>query len=141
MNTKNLLVASLIGAVVSLVVVNVPFLNILAVCLLCVGFWGSALLAVWIYLRLTGSLTLGQAVAVGTLTGVWAGVLGFLLSFVGLAGAGALMHTFQSYVPSSGSFQMPVESGLPLTFGGVCTDLVFGAIGGLIGGLIFRTKK
>jgi hypothetical protein len=140
MNTKNLILASLIGGVVSLLVANVPVVSLVN-CLLCIGFWGSAVLAVWIYFRMTGSLTLGQAVAIGTLTGFWAGLFGFLLSFVGLAGAAALLNSYKSIIPANSSIQMPADSGLPFTIAGVCVDLVFGIIGGLIGGLIFRTKK
>jgi hypothetical protein len=140
MNTKNLIIASLIGAAAGLVVNNVPFVNLVN-CLLCIGFWGSAVLAVWIYLRMTGSLTLGQGVAIGALTGFWAGLFGFLLSFVGLAGAAALLNSYKLVAPQNASFQMPSESGIPFTLAGVCVDLVFGTIGGLIGGLIFRTKK
>jgi hypothetical protein len=140
MNAKNLIIASLAGAAVSLVLANVPILNLVN-CLLCVGFWGSALFAVWLYHRMTGSVTLGQAVAIGTLAGFWAGLFGFLLSFVGLAGAGALLNSYKTFLPADTSIQMPAASGIPFTLAGVCVDLVFGSIGGLIGGLIFRNKK
>lgn len=140
MNAKNLIIASLVGAAASLVLVNVPVLNLVN-CLLCVGFWGSAVFAVWLYHRMTGSVTLGQAVTIGTLTGFWAGLFGFLLSFVGLAGAGALLNSYQSFLPADASIQMPAASGIPFTLAGVCVDIVFGSIGGLIGGLIFRNKK
>ena len=110
-------------------------------CLLCVSFWGSAVFAVWLYQRMTGSVTLGQAVAIGTLAGFWAGLFGFLLSFFGLAGASALLNSFKSFLPADASFQMPATSGMPFTLGSVCADIVFGTIGGLIGGLIFRNRK
>jgi len=140
MNAKNMLIASLIGAALSLILANVPVLSLVN-CLLCVGFWGSAVLAVWLYQRMTGSVTLGQAVAVGTLAGFWAGLFGFLLSFVGLAGAGALLNSYKAFLPADTSIQMPATSGILFTLAGVCVDIVFGTIGGLIGGLIFRTKK
>jgi hypothetical protein len=140
MNAKNLIIASLAGAVISLLLANMPVLSLVN-CLLCVGFWGSAVFAVWLYQRMTGSVTLGQAVTIGTLAGVWAGLFGFLLSFVGVAGAAALVNSYKSVLPSSAGITMPPESGLPFTLAGVCVDIVFGAIGGLIGGLIFRNKK
>jgi hypothetical protein len=140
MNAKNLILASLVGGAVSLVVVNVPVLNLVNL-LLCIGFWGSSVLAVWLYQRMTGSVTLGQAVAIGTLAGFWAGLFGFLLSFVGLAGASALINSFQSFLPADASIQMPSGSELAFTLGGVCFDIVFGTIGGLVGGLIFRNRK
>ncbi|MCJ7796332.1 MAG: hypothetical protein MUQ56_06140, partial [Thermoleophilia bacterium] len=64
MNTKNLLIASLVGGVAITLLANVPILNFIN-CLLCAGFWAGAILAVWLYKRQTGTVTLGQAVAVG----------------------------------------------------------------------------
>ena len=43
----------------------------------CGGFWGSAIFAVWLYRRLTGAVTIRQAVNIGLLTGLLAGLLGF----------------------------------------------------------------
>jgi hypothetical protein len=140
MNTKNLILASLVGGAVSLIVANVPYISLVNL-LLCVGFWGSAVLAVWLYFRMTGSVTLGQAVAIGTLAGFWAGLFGFLLSFIGLAGASALLNSYKSILPADAAFQMPPEAGMAFTIGGVCFDIVFGAIGGLVGGLIFRNRN
>jgi hypothetical protein len=74
-NTRNLLLASLIGGAVSLILTNVPVINLVN-CLLCAGFWAGPLFAVWIYKRQTGSVTLGQGVAIGALAGVWSGVIG-----------------------------------------------------------------
>ena len=41
MKNKNLWIASLAGAGVSLLASNLPFINLIN-CLLCAGFWGSA---------------------------------------------------------------------------------------------------
>jgi len=141
MNTKNLLIASLVGGVAITLLANVPILNFIN-CLLCAGFWGGAILAVWLYKRLTGSLTLGQAVAVGTLAGVFAGVLGFLLSFAGLAGAQALMDSYAQFIPSEEAAEPPLSGVAEVAFNllGVLTTIVFGAIGGLIGGAIFKSR-
>ncbi len=84
MNTKNLWIASLSGAILSLLVSNLPYIGFVN-CLLCGGFWGSALFAVWLYQRLSGTLTVRQGVKIGALTGLLAGLIGFALSFVGLA--------------------------------------------------------
>ena len=140
MNTKNLILASLVGGAVNLIIANVPFISLVNL-LLCAGFWGSAVLAVWLYFRMTGSVTLGQAVAIGTLAGFWAGLFGFLLSFVGLAGASALLNSYKSILPADASVQMPADAGMAFTLGGVCFDIVFGTIGGLVGGLIFRNRN
>ena len=68
MNIVSLLIASLIGAVATTALSNVPYLNLVN-CLLCAGFWTGAILATWVYKRMTGSLTLRQSIVVGSLTG------------------------------------------------------------------------
>ena len=138
MNVKNLLIASLVGAVASLLAVNVPFLNLIN-CLLCVGFWGSAILAVWLYARMTGAVTLKDAVIIGLATGLATGILGFALSFVGLAGGMAIANSIRAVAPDA-SIDIPDGSGVIFNLCGVLVDIVFGGIGGLIGGLLFRKK-
>jgi hypothetical protein len=138
MNYRNLAVASLIGAVVSLVAVNTPFLNLIN-CLLCVGFWGSAVLAVRIYGRMTGPITLRDAVIVGLATGLATGVIGFGLSFVGMAGGAALVHSIQTVAPDA-EVDIPGGSGAVFNLCGAGVDIVFGALGGLIGGALFKAK-
>jgi len=136
MNGKNLLIASLVGAVASLLAVNVPFVNLIN-CLLCIGFWGSAVLAVWIYTRLTGPVTLKDAVIIGLATGLATGILGLALSFIGLAGGAAIANSIQTLAPDA-EIDIPEGSGLIFNLAGVLVDIVFGAVGGLIGGLLFR---
>jgi hypothetical protein len=140
-NTRNLLLASLIGGAVSLILTNVPVINLVN-CLLCAGFWAGPLFAVWIYKRQTGSVTLGQGVAIGALAGVWSGVIGLLLSLVNLAGIQAVMDSLAVLAPEGtdlGESLGAVESTL-LNLGGVAFEIGIGAVGGLIGGALFRTK-
>ena len=139
MNVKNLVIASLVGAVASLLAVNVPFVNLIN-CLLCIGFWGSAVLAVWVYARLTGPVTLKDAVIIGLATGLATGILGLALSFIGLAGGAAIANSIQTLAPDA-EIDIPEGSGLIFNLAGVLVDIVFGAIGGLIGGLLFRKKQ
>jgi len=140
-NTRNLLVASLVGGVVSTILSNVPIVNFVN-CLLCAGFWVGPLLAVWLYKRQTGAVTLGQGVGVGVLAGVWAGVFGFALSLVGLAGAAALMKSYAAYLPpEAGMGEVPTgPASVLIDLVGVGVNIVFGAIGGLLGGAIFKSK-
>lgn len=141
MNKRNLLVASLVGGLASTILSNVPVLNLVN-CLLCAGFWAGPLLAVWLYKRQAGTLTLGQGVGVGVLAGVWAGVFGFILSLVGLAGAAALMKSYAPYLPPGSGVESLRRGATSLLFDlfGVGFNILFGAIGGLIGGAIFQTK-
>jgi hypothetical protein len=141
MKTRNLLIASLIGGLASTVLSNIPYLNLVN-CLLCAGFWAGPLLAVWFYKRQTGSLTLGQSVSVGILAGVWAGIFGFLLSLVGLAGSTALLNSYSQFLPPDAGIEAPTAGPASMLFNliGVAVNILFGAIGGLIGGAIFKTK-
>jgi hypothetical protein len=138
MNRKNLVIASLAGAVASLLAVNVPFVNLIN-CLLCVGFWGSAVFAVWLYRRMTGPVTLKDAVIIGLATGLATGILGFMLSFAGLAGGAALAQSIKAAAPDA-EFDIPDGSGVMFNLAGVLVDIVFGGIGGLVGGALFRKK-
>jgi hypothetical protein len=143
LNTKNLLIASGIGAVVTTILSNTPILNLVN-CLLCTGFWGGSILAVWFYKRQSGSVTLGQAVWVGTLTGLFAGILGFLLSFVGMAGAAGLLSSYSQFLPADASAEIgnSLAGVMSLVFNvfGVMTNIILGTLGGLISGAIFKTK-
>ena len=143
MNIRNLSLASLAGAVLTTLLANVPLINLVN-CLLCIGFWGGAVLAVWVYKRLSASLTLGQGVAIGTVTGLVAGLLGFALSFAGLAGAAGLANTARPFVDAATFAEMQKAlagaEGMAFTLAGVVITIVFGAIGGLIGGALFRSR-
>lgn len=143
MNTKNLWIAALSGAVLSLLVSNLPFIGFIN-CLLCAGFWGSAIFAVWLYRRLNATLTIREAVRVGTLAGLCAGLLGFALSFLGLAGMQGFLNSAKQFLPADatqGLNEIPTWGELVFNFVGVIVEIIFGAVGGWIGGTIFRTDR
>lgn len=142
MNTRNLLLASLVGALVTTALAHVPVLNLVN-CLLCIGYWGGAIVAVLLYKNMTGSMTLGQAVWVGILAGVFSGLFSLLLGLVGFAGGAALASRFSQYMPSGLPRDFnPSGLGMRILFGviGWVVNIVFGVIGGLIGGALFQTK-
>ena len=141
MNTKNLLIASLIGAAVTTLFANVPVLNFIN-CLVCLPFWGGPLLATWFYKRQTGTMTMNQAIAVGVLAGVFAGVLGFLFSLIGMAGASGLVNQLSQYMPQEDIPQGLIGGGLALAFTltGVMFNILFGLLGGFLGGAFFKDK-
>lgn len=141
MNSKSLWIAALSGAALTTLVSNLPFIGFVN-CLLCAGFWGSALFAVWLYRRLTGSLTVGQAVRLGALTGVLAGLLGCGLSFAGVAGAQGFLNGARQFLPADatqGMDDLPAWGGVIFNLIGVVFNVTFGALGGWIGGAIFKT--
>ncbi len=143
MNTKNFWIAATAGGAVSLLVTNLPFVGFVN-CLLCVGFWGSAIFSVWLYRRLTGTLSLREAVKVGAMSGLIAGVVGFLLSFVGLAGVQAMMNGFDSVISAEDlqSIQdIPAWAGWVINLVGVVLEVGFGALGGVLGGALFRNDR
>ncbi len=147
MNVKSLLISAAIGALVITAMANVPILNLLN-CLLCVGFWAGAILAVYLYRRFEGSVSMGQAVAIGAVTGAMAGVLGFALSFVGLAGVQAMFNGVAGVLPPEATADMDETTrqmftgvgAILLNLVGVLVNCLFGTLGGWIGGLLFRPK-
>jgi hypothetical protein len=143
MNTKNFWIASLAGAVLTTLVSNLPFIGFVN-CLICGGFWGSAIFAVWLYRRLSGAVTIRQGVNIGLLTGLLAGLLGFGLSFAGLAGAQGFLKGAQSFLPADatqGMNDLPAWSALVFNFLGLLFNVGFGALGGWLGGLLFNPNR
>ncbi|MGB7539300.1 MAG: hypothetical protein WBM17_12250 [Anaerolineales bacterium] len=142
MNTKNLWIAAASGAVVTTLVVNVPvvaFVNVL----MCVGFWGSAVFAVWLYRRRNGTLTVGQGIALGALTGLLAGALGFSISFLGLAGLQGIVNEIKLFAgaENAGTLDFTLGEAIAFNISGVMFNILFGTIGGIIGGAVFRTDR
>ena len=144
MNTKNLLTASVLGGLISIVLVNTPFVNLINL-LLCAGFWIGPVFAVWLYGRLGGTVTLREAVLTGLLAAAWHALFGMLLSPLGWAGAGGVLNELRPFVSAQ---DLPdIESsltglgGLLFNMVGVLFDLTFGLIGGLIGGAVFGVRR
>ena len=141
MNTKNLLISSLVGGVISIILSNVPILNLVN-CLLCAGFWAGPLFAVWLYKRQSGTVTVGQGAGIGALAGIWAGVFGLILAIFNFAGFGALIQSYAQFMPKDANIDPSMfgAMGWLFNFVGVGFDIVVGTIGGLVGGAIFKTK-
>ncbi len=141
MNAKNLWIAVLSGAVLTTLVSNLPYVDLINfVCF--AGFWGGAIFAVWLYRRLSGKLTLREGLALGALTGLCAGILGFGLSFLGLAGYQGTANELAQLLPPEDSQDLsniPTLGMLIFNLVGVGFNILFGTIGGLIGGAILRT--
>jgi len=144
MNIKHLFTASLVGGLVSIVLVNTPYVNLINL-LVCVGFWIGPILAVWLYRRLGSTLTVGQAMLIGMLAGAWHGLFGLVLSPLGLAGAGGLLNEMRPFVSAQDWPDIETSltglSGMLFNLIGVAIDVAFGFLGGLIGGAIFRTDR
>ncbi len=143
MNTKNLLIASAIGALVTTVLVSIPGLNVVLACLVCLPLWGGPLLATWIYTRQNGAMPMNHAIVIGIVAGVFAAILSFLVGLVvGSATSAAMINLLQQYLPAGSAPIGPVNTSP--TFGSlmisVLVDAIFGLIGGLIGGSVFKDK-
>ena len=142
MNAKNLIISSLIGGIVIAALANIPVINLIN-CLLCMGFWVGAILAVWLYRKFEGALTLGQGVAVGALAGVWSGLINFILGLISAAGIATFITTLNQILPPDTLDLQPDFAGLlAILFNlvGVFLNIALGTIGGLIGGAIFQTR-
>jgi hypothetical protein len=144
MNTRNLLIASLTGGLISIVLANTPFVNLINL-LLCAGFWIGPIVAVWLYRRLSGTLSFRDAILAGLLAGAWHGLFGLVLSPLGLAGAGGLLAEVQPFVSAqdlpSLEKSLTGMGGILFNLFGVAVDLVFGLIGGMIGGALFGPRR
>jgi hypothetical protein len=143
MNAKNLWTAAVCGAVLTTLVSNLPVIDLVNfVCFF--GFWGSAILTVWLYRRLNGSLTLGEAVRLGALTGLLAGLMGFALSFFGLAGFQGTANELRQYLSAEDMQELdnlPALGILAFNLVGVMFNIIFGTVGGWLGGLILRPRR
>jgi hypothetical protein len=140
MNTKNLLIASLVGAFITIVLTNVPIISVVN-CLLCAGFWAGPLFATWMYRRQTGTLTLGQGIGIGTLAGVWAAIVGFLIATATGVGSEAMIQSYSQFIPADSGLTLPAP-GVMSVFAsliGAGFGVFFGFLGGLIGGAIFKS--
>jgi hypothetical protein len=144
MNTKHLVTASLAGGLISAVLVNTPYIELINI-LLCVGFWIGPIAAVWLYQRLNGALTAREAIMTGILAGAWHGLFGLVLSPLGLAGAGGLLREIQPFMSASDwttlQFTLTGLGGMLFNLAGLGVDIAFGFIGGLIGGAIFGVRR
>ena len=143
MNKKNLWIAALSGAVLSILVSNLPVIAFVN-CLFFAGFWGSAIFAVWLYRRLNGTLNTGEGVRIGVLTGVLAGLIGFVLSFAGLAGLQGLLNSAQTFLPADATQdieEFPTWATWVFNCFGILFDIGFGALGGWLGGIIFNPNR
>ena len=144
MNTKHLLTASLVGGLISAVLANAPFVSLINL-LLCAGFWIGPIVAVWLYRRLNGVLTLREAILTGILAGAWHGLFGLVLSPLGLTGAGGLMNELRPFMSAQDLPDLETAltgvSGMLFNLIGVVVDIVFGLVGGLIGGALFGPRR
>jgi hypothetical protein len=144
MNTKHLLAASLTGGLISILLVNTSYVDLINI-LICAGFWIGPLVAVWLYRRLDGTVTVGQAVVIGMLAGAWHGLFGLVLSPLGLAGAGSLLNEVQPFVSAQDWPELETTltgvGGMLFNLAGVAVDIAFGFLGGLIGGAILRPRR
>jgi hypothetical protein len=142
MNTKNMWIAVLSGAALTTLASNLPFVGFIN-CLLFAGFWGSAIFAVWLYRRLGGSVTVSAGLRIGLWTGLFAGLLGFALSFLGLAGLQGLVASIEKFIPADAAKgeEIPAWGAIAFNLAGVLMNLLFGTIGGWIGGAIFQPRQ
>jgi hypothetical protein len=143
MNDKNFWIACLSGAVLTTLVSNVPYVDMIN--FLCfAGFWGGAIFTVWLFRRLNGTLDARQSIRIGLWTGLLAGILGFALSFLGVAGLQGTMNELSTVIPDAnlqGAESIPLWGALIFNTCGVIFNIVFGMLGGWLGGLLFRTDR
>lgn len=160
------LVPVLIGGAAMAATAIIPFLNLVN-CLCCAGIMGGAVLSAFFYKKNfpdTTPFTTGDGAAVGTLSGIVGAVLYSLYSALifGLSSAGVSVKIDEEFskvfqqMESSGQdvqaleqireFVMQVAESPILLFlvilaFSILLFVAFGALGGVIGGSIFKTKN
>lgn len=140
MNTKNLVIASVIGGLVTAFLAYVPLISLLN-CLLCLPFWAGPILGTWYYKRETGTMSMNNALTVGAMSGALAGVIGFVVSML-FTNTAALTQQLQQVLPPGSVPPELAAGGASILTGllGILFAIIFGVIGGLIGGSIFKDK-
>ena len=140
MNFKSIGIASLIGGIFMAVLSRIPIIN-LGNCLFCGWLWSGGILAVWVYNNQEG---LGSEVSVGegALIGAAAGVVGAVLgSLINIVTGGTLISSFTGYSEAFASF---VASAF-FSVIGFCLNIFiypfFSTIGGVIGGVLFKSQN
>ena len=97
MERKPFIIASLVGAVVMVLLSSIPVINLIN-CLLCAGLWIGGAVGVWFYRRRESEIpSVGQGTAIGALAGVIGAVLN---TIVGAIFGGAMLASLVSADPS-----------------------------------------
>ncbi len=141
MNSKNLWIAAVSGAVLTTLFSNLPLIGIVN-CVLCAWFWAGGMFAVWLYRRLQGGMpTMRHGLTIGALTGLLAGALGFALSFAGVSGLQGMMQGLPADA-TAGMQDIPTWGVIVFNVIGVVFNIVFGTLGGWLAVTFFnRVRK
>jgi hypothetical protein len=141
MNKRSLWIACLSGAVLTTLFSNLPLIGIVN-CVVCAWFWAGGAFAVWLYRRLGSEMpTMRQSLAIGALTGLLAGILGFTLSFAGLSGLQGMMQGLPADATSDVK-DIPAWGVIVFNTMGVIFNIIFGTLGGWLAATIFdRARK
>jgi hypothetical protein len=149
MNTRSFILAGLISGVVIGLLGNLPLLNLIN-CILCLWVWLGGIFAVWLYRRYepNQAVTAGQGAGLGAVSGLVGAVVGSVVFALTSAISMPMMNTIAQVLQIEGTESLNT-GGFPvmLMTTGVffCINLVlyplFGAVGGLIAGSIWKTAK
>jgi hypothetical protein len=140
MNSKNLWIAALSGAVLTTLFSNLPFIGIVN-CVVCAWFWAGGVFAVWLYRRLSGETPImRQGLTIGALTGLLAGALGFALSFTGVSGLQGMMQGLPADA-TAGLQDIPGWGVIVFNLLGVLFNILFGTLGGWLGVTLFNRMR
>ncbi len=134
---RHVLVATLLGGLATTILSKVPLINLIDI-LFCADLWIGPLLAVWLYRRLAGTLSLRQGAIVGTVAGAWAAIPSFVLALLSFSEAPGLLQSYPANLPVEARFAVTFHVlGMFLYVG---LNVMFGLVGGIAGGAIFKTK-
>ena len=151
MNTRALLLSSLIAGTLMALFSELPIISIVNCCL-CLWIWAGGIFAVYLYRRFdntTGPTTITQGLLVGLVAGLVAAVLGTILAAligpIAWKYVNQLVTSLQGTGIDTGPFANILRSTSGFTLFELFTNLVFyslfGLVGGILGTLIFKGKQ
>jgi len=146
MNTRSLLISAAIAGVLAAVLSTVPIISLVN-CLLCGWLWMAGIFAVFMYRNQSHDyVDPGRGALIGVLTGLVGAVIAIILTLIFQPAAAAALppETVAQLEEQLGEGAAILTN--PATSIGISiiSNLIlyplFGALGGLIGGAIFKNK-
>ena len=145
MNTRYFLITTALAGALTALLSAVPFINLVN-CLLCGWLWIGGIFAVWLYRYFSdASVERGQGAMLGAVMGLFAAVIATLLGLIAGTSASSVtpdqMAQLEEMMGESAQILTSPTTLVTISLvANLIFDPLFGALGGLIGASIFKSK-